>query len=144
MHIEERYTFTDQAKKKVIMTIVAGVVLMVLGIIIMNLFGGSGHEHAHGAEGHGAEAADAHHGAIGWFQRLMANLWLNNVFFIGISVMGTVWVAIQYAAYAGWSAPFKRIPEAMGIFCSCCRYYVPNSFLYWWARYFSLDSSLFV
>jgi hypothetical protein len=116
MHIEERYTFTDQAKKKVIMTIVAGVVLMVLGIIIMNLFGGSGHEHAHGAEGHGAEAADAHHGAIGWFQRLMANLWLNNVFFIGISVMGTVWVAIQYAAYAGWSAPFKRIPEAMGFF----------------------------
>jgi hypothetical protein len=35
------------------------------------------------------------------------------VFFIGVSVVGTVFMAIQYVAYAGWSVVIKRINEAL-------------------------------
>jgi len=38
----------------------------------------------------------------------------NNIFFAGIGIIGLFFVAIQYAAQAGWSAPIKRIPLAMG------------------------------
>ena len=69
---------------------------------------GSGHAGADAAAdtgGHGDEP--------GWRQRLFAGLWINNLFFTGLAVCGLFWVAIQYAAQAGWSAGFLRIPLAM-------------------------------
>ncbi|MDH5602845.1 MAG: quinol:cytochrome C oxidoreductase, partial [Cyclobacteriaceae bacterium] len=48
-----------------------------------------------------------------WLKRLFTNLWLNNVYFTGLAIIGLCFVAIQYAASAGWSAPIKRIPLAM-------------------------------
>lgn len=47
-------------------------------------------------------------------QRIWANLLVNGLFFTFIALCGTFFVAVQYAAEAGWSAGFKRIPEAMG------------------------------
>jgi hypothetical protein len=39
---------------------------------------------------------------------------MNNVFFTGLGIIGLFFVAIQYAAQAGWSSGLKRIPLAMG------------------------------
>ena len=92
--------------------IAVGVVLLIAGIIFMTLGGGAEH-----GEGHG-EAAAAGHEAASWAKRLFVNLWLNNVFFTGIALIGTFFVAVQYVAYAGWSVLIKRIPEALS-------YYLP-------------------
>lgn len=46
-------------------------------------------------------------------QRIWANLLVNSYFFVGIGLMGTLWMAIQYASEAGWSSGFKRVPEAV-------------------------------
>jgi hypothetical protein len=59
-------------------------------------------------------AAAEHEGHANWIKRIFAALWMNNVFFTGIGIIGLFFVAIQYAAQAGWSAPIKRIPLAMG------------------------------
>jgi hypothetical protein len=47
---------------------------------------------------------------------LFSNLWLNNVYFIGIAVIGLFFTAVQYVAYAGWSVPIKRILEALSAY----------------------------
>ncbi len=49
-------------------------------------------------------------------QRIWANLLVNSYFFVGIGLMGTLWMAIQYASEAGWSTGFKRVPEAISQF----------------------------
>jgi len=46
-------------------------------------------------------------------QRIWANMLVNSYFFLGIGLMGTLWMAIQYASEAGWSTGFKRVPEAV-------------------------------
>ncbi len=94
--------------------IAIGVVLLIVGIIAMAM--GWGGEH-HAAEAAHGEAAAAHEPAS-WVKRLYVNLWLNNVYFTGIALIGVFFVAVQYVAYAGWSVLIKRIPEALG-------YYLP-------------------
>ncbi len=65
--------------------------------------------------GSGNPAADAaaHGEEHSWLKRLYANLWINNVFFTGLAIIGLFWVAIQYASQAGWSAGFQRVPLAL-------------------------------
>jgi hypothetical protein len=72
---------------------------------------------------HGAQEAQtdlatqskgAPHHAKTWLDRLYTSLWMNNVFFTGLGIIGLFFVAIQYAASAGWSAGLVRIPLAMG------------------------------
>ena len=79
---------------------------------------GEGHDaHAETAsEGHGhdSHAAGKHHETPTWLRRLYSTLWHNNIFFVGLGIIGLFFVAIQYAAMAGWSAGVKRIPMAMG------------------------------
>lgn len=69
-----------------------------------------------GADAHGGNAAGAgpvaHHGPSIW-TRLVANLWLNNVYFTGIALIGVFFLAVQYVAYAGWSVLIKRVIEAL-------------------------------
>ena len=99
---EERYEFTGSARKSILITGIVGVVLLILGIIMINT-GGHG-DHGESAGGHGA---------FHWTQRLFANLWINNVYFTGLAIIGLFFVAIQYAAQAGWSVGVKRIGLAM-------------------------------
>jgi hypothetical protein len=73
----------------------------------------AGHD-AHTAAGHEAAAAHADHHGPTWLTRVYANLWLNSLFFFGIALCGVFFVAINYAAWAGWSAGFIRIPMAFG------------------------------
>lgn len=127
---EEKYEFTSKAKRNTLLTLVSGIVLLVLGIFLFNPDGHDTHGDKHNAksEVHSvvdhdahAEAAsseDAHgeddgHGYT-WVKRLFVNLWINNVYFTGLALIGAFFIAIQYASQAGWSAGIKRIPMAIG------------------------------
>ena len=46
-------------------------------------------------------------------QRMWANLLLAGVYVLGLGLGGLYFVAIHYAAGAGWATAFRRIPEAM-------------------------------
>lgn len=104
MTIEERFEFTAGAKKKVLAMGAIGVISLIIGFALL-MFGG--HE-----AGHAGDASGEH--AYHWIQRLWSNLWINNVFFTGLSIIGVFFVAIQYVSQAGWSAGLKRVPEAFG------------------------------
>jgi hypothetical protein len=69
-----------------------------------------GHEAGH----HEGAAAEEHHGSSPIVKRIFTSLWQNNIFFAGMGIIGLFFIAIQYAAQAGWSAGIKRIPLAMG------------------------------
>lgn len=139
--VEEKYTFTASAKKNVFTTIGVGFVLLIIGLFFVAKFGGhashdkhgydtehvemAGDSHgevAHGEiEGHGEhgehhEEGGHHEGKALWLKRLIKNIWHNNVFFTGISLIGIFFVAFNYVAWAGWGVVVKRIPEAMGSF----------------------------
>jgi hypothetical protein len=91
--------------------IVAGIIVLALGLLAAFMGWGGHHE----AAGHAAAAAGhaKHSGSPIWLKRLLVSLWHSNVFLIGVSVVGTVFMAIQYVAYAGWSVVVKRINEAL-------------------------------
>lgn len=79
--------------------------------------GGDDHDTAEQVEGdHGTDnehaAEEAGHGG-GWFKRLKIDLWINNVYFTGLALIGVFFFAIQYAAQAGWSTFLLRIPLSM-------------------------------
>jgi hypothetical protein len=91
--------------------IVAGIIVLALGLLAAFMGWGEHHE----AAGHVASAAGhaEHGGSPIWLKRLLVSLWHSNVFLVGVSVVGTVFMAIQYVAYAGWSVVVKRINEAL-------------------------------
>ena len=50
-------------------------------------------------------------------------MWINIVYFLGISISAIFFVAIQYVSQAGWSAGILRVPLAIG------RWLLPGSVL---------------
>ena len=129
--IEEKFVFTPETKKKLVYLLVTGILLFVLGVVLaMNGGGhdehGGGHasnasqemvasvqQHEAASTGHEA-AAEEHHGSPVWLKRVYTTLWMNNIFFVGAGIIGLFFVAIQYAAMAGWSVGVKRVGLAMG------------------------------
>ncbi len=99
---EETFDFTAKTKKNLLIFIAVGVLLTIVGIAFL-AFGGGHHEGGE-AGGHGFR----------WIQRVYSNLWINNVFFAGIALVGVLFYTIQYAAQAGWSAGIKRISLSFG------------------------------
>ncbi|MCK5209179.1 MAG: quinol:cytochrome C oxidoreductase, partial [Cyclobacteriaceae bacterium] len=99
---EDKFVFTTDIQKKLLITKLVGIVLVVIGILIV-AFGGHGQEEAETV---------GHH--FHWLHRIWVNLWINNIYFLGISLTGVLFLAIQYASQAGWSAYINRIPEAFG------------------------------
>jgi hypothetical protein len=128
---EESYIFKAATKTKLFILLGVGVLLFVVGLVLaMNDGGGDHHGDAHGSlqkqellasaqqdqhgsvkEGH--EQA-AHHESDPWLKRLKTTLWMNNIYFIGFGLIGLFFVAIQYAAMAGWSVGVKRVAMAFG------------------------------
>jgi hypothetical protein len=102
---QEVFIFTSSIKKKLLILGMAGVLLTVLGIIILSFVG-------HGHDGETAHEIAGH--AFHWTQRLYVDLWINNVYFIGLAIIGIFFFALQYAAQAGWSSSLIRIPLAFG------------------------------
>jgi len=99
---EDKFIFSSGIQKRLITLILIGVGVMTMGIL-MAAFGGHGHE---------GQSEAGHH--FHWLHRLWVNLWINNIYFLGIGLTGVLFLAIQYASQAGWSAYIKRIPEAFG------------------------------
>jgi hypothetical protein len=131
---DEQYVFRTETRNKLFYLLGAGILLFVIGLLLAIFGGGHQEEHAavqsqelvananvnavdqeegHAAEGH-AEAAGGHEGPALWVKRLFTTLWANNIFFTGLGIIGLFFVAIQYAAQAGWSAGILRVPLAMG------------------------------
>jgi hypothetical protein len=115
--LDESFDFSPELRKKLIISAIIGIVMVALGAFLINNHwsigvwdAGHGAEHAVGGE-HGGE----HHGAT-LFSRIIANIWMNSVYFLGISVVGVFFLSYNYVAKAGWYTSFKRVPEAFPSF----------------------------
>jgi hypothetical protein len=162
---DEQYVFTSSTRNRLFMLLAVGVVLFIIGLFSA-MSGGS--EESHGeSEHHGAAtvqsekltasaqqhataeedhaSAGEHHETAPWLKRLKATLWMNNVFFAGLGIIGLFFIAIQYAASAGWSAGVLRVPMAMGNWIPIAGilmlvlYFVSNHDLFHWTHEYLYD-----
>lgn len=145
-HEFKNYEFPAKAKKSLLITLVVGAILLVVGIFGQKSGWWRSDAHGHGthveathgntheADKHGEanheapakhgekhEGSEAHAGADHgpkWYTRVIATFWHNNVFFIGIALIGVFFFAVNYVGWAGWSALIMRIPLSFG-------YYLP-------------------
>lgn len=81
-NLDERYEFTGKIKTWCLIAIVIGVITILAGIF-------TGHT-----------------------QRTFANLLVMGYYFACVCAAGAMFIAIQYAAQAGWSASVLRVPQA--------------------------------
>src|SRR5690606_26706620 len=126
---DEQYIFRPETRNKLLIVLGVGVFLLIVGVL-MAISGGApeaGGGHAmveqqelvastaqdHAVAQH-AESHGEHSGPAYWLKRLYTSLWMNNVFFMGLGIIGLFFVAIHYAAQAGWSAGLVRVPLTMG------------------------------
>jgi len=66
-------------------------------------------------------------------KRTWANYLLNNYYFISIAIGAAFFGAIQYITQSGWSAMFKRVPEAMAA-------YIPFAAVFFLILFFGMHS----
>lgn len=66
-------------------------------------------------------------------KRTWANYLLNNYYFLSIAIGAAFFGAIQYITNSGWSAAFKRIPEAMAA-------YIPFAGVFFLILFFGMHS----
>ncbi|MEX2565449.1 MAG: quinol:cytochrome C oxidoreductase, partial [Cyclobacteriaceae bacterium] len=121
-NLDQKFAFTPGVKKVLFTLGAIGAGLLVLGIIL-GIFGG---------HGHGEESGHVFH----WSKRLFANIWINNVYFTGIAIIGVFFFAIQYAAQAGWSTALLRIMISFG-------YWLPIGAVLMIVTYFIAGHDLF-
>ncbi len=114
--VDEQYVFLTKTRNRALLAIGAGVLLIILGAILLAAGVGVHHDAADQGQAIGENAYAVPEHAFHWTTRLWANIWLNNVYFTGLAVIGVFFVAIQYAAQAGWSSVLLRIPQAFGYF----------------------------
>ena len=139
MVTEERLTTYEEhldVPKKVsnafLLMIGGGVLLLILGIL-MNLHLGEA-----GASEHSTTGGAAAHHHVTWVTRLVANIWINNIFLTGIAVIGIFWLSLQYVAFAAWSVPVKRVLEGMtaylpvGAIVMIVTFLLGKSYLFHW------------
>ncbi|MEO5600314.1 MAG: quinol:cytochrome C oxidoreductase [Cyclobacteriaceae bacterium] len=124
----EQYIFRRETRNKLFIVLGIGIILFIAGLVLAmtgsNEAAGGEHalnsteqlvasttQHATAQEGH---AEGNHDEPALWLKRLYTTLWMNNVFFTGLGIIGLFFVAIHYAAQAGWSAGFIRVPLSMG------------------------------
>jgi hypothetical protein len=136
---KEVFVFTSSTKKKILILGLVGIVLAAIGIAIL-AFGGHGY-----AVEAGHEASDH---SFHWTHRLFADLWINNVYFIGLAIIGLFFFAVQYAAQAGWSSALIRIPLSFASWLpyafvlTAIVFYLAN-FSSHWHMFHWLDQSLY-
>lgn len=133
-NLDQRFEFSASMKKSIMTVLVIGAVILGIGIILA-MTGG----HHEGAE---AEAHPFH-----WYERLYANLWINNVFFTGIAIVGVFFFAIQFAAQAGWSAPILRVMLSFGNWLPIAgilmivTFFIANHDLFHWTHAYLFDKN---
>ncbi len=90
------YIFEGKAKRNTFILMGLGVLLLMVGAVISMM----GH---HDGESH-----------LG--QRIWTSIYVSGFFFFGISRAALFFLAIQYAAEAGWAVVFKRIMEGVSAY----------------------------
>lgn len=123
-NLDQKFDFSAGLKKSIFTVLIIGSVILAAGILMAMM--GGGHDEAH------TEGAHAFH----WYQRLYANIWINNVYFTGIAVIGVFFFAIQYAAQAGWSTALLRIFLSFG-------YWLPIAGVLMLASYLIMSHDIF-
>ena len=132
---DEKFEFTT--KSRIIVTVVFIVGLILAAIGAMNVKNNWDHapKDAHASqveapathEGGHAEAATtkdahakdehagggAHHHEKSWITRVWANFVMNSYYFMLFSIGALFFIAVNYAANAGWSTLLKRVAEAV-------------------------------
>lgn len=111
---EERYSMTSRTRNILFGVIGIGLILTIIGIFQAQSGGHHSHDHAMALAGNAGGHAD-HHGP-NWIGRLWSNILLNGWYTLIIALAGTFFIAVNYAANAGWAVGLKRIPEAMGFY----------------------------
>jgi hypothetical protein len=110
MVADEKYEFKGATKTKLVILAVVGVALFALGVFMAMSTGHEEHkpagkaasevaknlvavnERAAASEGH---PEGGHSETAPWIKRIFASLWMNNVFFTGIGIIGLFFIAIQ-------------------------------------------------
>ncbi len=134
-NLDQKFEFKASTKKSIMTVLVIGAILLGIGIL-MAMFGG-----------HHEEGAEAGEHAFHWYERLYANLWINNVYFTGISIIGVFFFAIQYAAQAGWSAPIVRVMLSLGNWLPyaavlmIATFFLANHDLFHWTHSYLFDKA---
>ncbi len=134
-NLDQKYEFKASTKKSIMTVLIIGAILLGIGIV-MAIFGG-----------HHEEGADAGAHAFHWYERLYANLWINNVYFTGIAIIGVFFFAIQYAAQAGWSAPIVRVMLSFGNWLPyaavlmIATFFIANHDLFHWTHSYLYDKA---
>ncbi|MGQ9863002.1 MAG: quinol:cytochrome C oxidoreductase [Bacteroidia bacterium] len=92
-NVEEKYLFSPALRKRLLWGMIGGVAVALIGILL--LLGES-----------------SHHGPV-WLRRLAANLLINSMYFLGISILALFFLGVGYASNASWYIALARIPQAM-------------------------------
>lgn len=127
---DEQYIFRGETRKNLFILLGVGLLLFVAGIFFAKSAASHADEGSHAmnhqtelvastaqdqaVHAHDDAHAAGHHGPAIWVKRIFTSLWMNNIFFLGLGIIGLFFVAIHYAAQAGWSAGLIRVPLSMG------------------------------
>lgn len=110
---EERYKMTGRTRNILFGLIGLGLILTLVGIFQVK--GGAHHEaHALVSSDAGAGHEGGHH--VSWMARVWANLLMNSWYTFIIALSATFFIAVNYAANAGWATGLMRVPQAMGFY----------------------------
>ncbi|MCB9245906.1 MAG: quinol:cytochrome C oxidoreductase [Flavobacteriales bacterium] len=99
-------------------------------------------EGGHDAEGDHAAAAGHGHGST-WVTRLWANILMNSYYFMLFAIAAMFFIAVNYAANAGWSTLLKKVAEAITSYLPVAFItiaivlFVGSGELYHWLDYFN-------
>ena len=97
--MNQTFTFADKTKRFCYILMGIGIIGLIYGYVMDSAPTFTPEE----------TAADWHYG----HNRFWANMLINSFFFMGISLAATFFLALQYAAEAGWSITIKRVIEAV-------------------------------
>lgn len=121
-HIEikqEKFEFTSRSKMVSVVLLIAGLLLSVIGVMQLKNNGDKSAAHkteqvagAH-AEGHDAAPAHGEGHEKSWTVRFWANMLLNSYYFLLFGIGALFFVALNYAANAGWAVLVKRVAEGI-------------------------------
>lgn len=114
---EERYSMTSKTRNILFALIGLGLILTLIGIFqVKASWGEHSADHAALVSGGHEGGHEAEHHGPAWTARVWANLLLNSWYTLIIALAGVFFVALNYAANAGWATGLKRIVESFGAY----------------------------
>lgn len=92
MNLSDQFQFTAGQKRNTFILMGIGVLTLIIGVIM---------------------ALSGNHTLQ---EKVWTGILTNNMFFLGLSLAGLFFIAVNYIGYGGWYLTVKRIPEAMSMF----------------------------